>query len=67
MLCLDKPTAGLAQREPEAFAIRSTLVAVGDRDRSVAFCRDLGPFDEVAREEAVMVLGDVSLLPPHEG
>jgi len=60
VLCLDKPTAGLAQRESEVFAIRSTLVAVGDLDRSVAFYWDLGPFGEVAREDAVVVLGDVS-------
>jgi hypothetical protein len=50
------PTDHVAQ----PWAIRSTLVTVGDLDRSVAFYRDLGPFDEVAREEAVVVLGGVS-------
>ena len=42
------------------WVIRSTLLAVADLDRSVAFYRELGPFDEIAREDAVAVLGDVS-------
>jgi len=42
------------------WAIRSTLVAVADLDRSVAFYRELGPFDEIAREDAVAVLGDAT-------
>jgi catechol 2,3-dioxygenase-like lactoylglutathione lyase family enzyme len=42
------------------WAIRSTLVAVADLERSVAFYRELGLFDEVAREDAVVVLGDES-------
>ena len=34
------------------WAFRSTLIAVTDLDRSIAFLnRDLGPFDEIAREE----------------
>ena len=45
---------------PQPWAIRATLVAVGDLDRSVAFYRDIGPFHEVAREDAVVVLGDES-------
>ena len=39
------------------WAIRSTLVAVGNLDRSVAFYRELGPFEEIAREDAVAMLG----------
>ena len=42
------------------WTIRSTLVAVSDLDRSVAFYRELGPFDEIVREDAVAMLGDVS-------
>jgi hypothetical protein len=42
------------------WAIRSTLVAVSDLDRSVAFYQALGPFDVIAREQAVAVLGKVS-------
>jgi catechol 2,3-dioxygenase-like lactoylglutathione lyase family enzyme len=42
------------------WAIRSTLIAVGDLDRSVAFYRELGPFDEIAREDAAAVLGGVT-------
>lgn len=44
----------------QAWGIRSTLVAVADLDRSVAFYRDLGPFDEIAREDTVSVLGGAS-------
>jgi hypothetical protein len=42
---------------PEVWTIRSTLVAVADLDRSVAFYREVGPFDEMFREDAVAVLG----------
>ena len=42
----------------QPWAIRSTLVAVADLDRSVDFYRDIGPFDEIAREDAVAVVGD---------
>ena len=42
------------------WAIRSTLVAVAELDRSVPFYRELGPFDELAREDAAAVLGGVS-------
>jgi hypothetical protein len=45
---------------PQPWAIRSTLVAVADLDRSVTFYRELGPFDEIARDDAVAVLGGVS-------
>jgi catechol 2,3-dioxygenase-like lactoylglutathione lyase family enzyme len=44
----------------QPWAIRSTLIVVSDLDRSVAFYRDLGPFEEIVREDAVAVLGDVS-------
>jgi hypothetical protein len=42
------------------WAIRSTLVAVSDLERSIAFYQELGPFDVIAREQAVAVLGKVS-------
>ena len=44
------------QPEPH-WTIRSTLVAVADLDRAVDFYRELGPFDEIAREGAVSFLG----------
>jgi hypothetical protein len=44
---------------PEAWTIRSALVAVSDLDRSVAFYEEIGPFDEIFREDAVAVLGEV--------
>jgi hypothetical protein len=42
------------------WAIRSSLVAVADLDRSVAFYGELGPFAVIAREDAVAVLGEPS-------
>ena len=42
------------------WALRSTLIAVADLERSVAFYRELGPFNEIVREDAVAILGDVS-------
>ena len=44
----------------ERWIIRSTLVAVADLGRSVAFYRELGPFDEIFREDEVAVLGEKS-------
>jgi hypothetical protein len=44
----------------QPWVIRSTLAVVTDLDRSVAFYRELGPFEEIVREDAVAVLGDVS-------
>lgn len=44
----------------QPWTIRSTLVAVADLERSVAFYREIGPFDEIARDDAVAVLGDAS-------
>jgi catechol 2,3-dioxygenase-like lactoylglutathione lyase family enzyme len=45
---------------PVPWAIRSTLVGVTDLDRSVAFYTDIGPFEEVARKDAVAVLRHLS-------
>ncbi len=39
------------------WAIRSTLIGVADLDRSVSFYREVGPFEEIAREDAAVVLG----------
>ena len=44
----------------QPWAIRSTLIAVSDLDRSIAFYQELGPFEVIAREQAVAVLGRVS-------
>ena len=49
-----------ADQVEQLWAIRSTLVAVSDLDRSVAFYEGLGPFEVIAREQAVAVLGRVS-------
>ena len=46
-----------ADQVEQLWAIRSTLVAVSDLDRSVAFYEGLGPFEVIAREQAVAVLG----------
>jgi hypothetical protein len=47
--------------QPELhWTIRSTLVAVADLDRSVDFYRELGPFDEIAREGEVSVLTELA-------
>jgi hypothetical protein len=43
-----------------SWAIRSTLLAIANLDRSLAFYRELGPFDEITGEDAVEVLGGVS-------
>ncbi len=50
------PTNQVAQ----PWAIRSTLIAVADLDRSIAFYGELGPFAEIAREDAVAFLGEGS-------
>jgi catechol-2,3-dioxygenase len=39
------------------WALRSALIAVSDLDRSVAFYREVGPFEEITREDALSVLG----------
>ena len=43
----------------QPWAIRSTLLAVAELDRSVAFYRELGPFDEIVREDAVTPVGEL--------
>jgi len=42
------------------WSLRTALVVVSDLDRSVAFYRELGPFEEIVREDAVAVLGDAA-------
>jgi hypothetical protein len=44
----------------QPWTLRSTLVAVADLQRSVAFYGELGPFAVVARDDAIAVLGDAS-------
>src|SRR5271156_4810645 len=44
----------------QPWALRSTLVAVADLDRSIGFYGELGPFGVVAREDAIAVVGDAS-------
>jgi hypothetical protein len=41
----------------EPWAIRSTLVTVTELDRSLAFYREIGPFEEIVRDDTVAVLG----------
>jgi catechol 2,3-dioxygenase-like lactoylglutathione lyase family enzyme len=50
------PTENAAQ----PWAIRSTLIAVSDLDRSIDFYREIGPFEEILRDDAVAVLGHPS-------
>ena len=45
---------------PPPWTLRSTLVAVGDLERWVAFYGELGPFAVIARDDAIAVLGDAS-------
>jgi hypothetical protein len=45
---------------PEPWAIRSTLVAVTDLDRSVAFYQDVGLFEEMIRKDGVAILGHIA-------
>ena len=44
----------------QPWALRSTLIAVADLDRSIGFYGELGPFGVVAREDAIAVVGDPS-------
>ncbi len=48
------------ERSARPWALRSTLIAVSDLDRSVAFYREVGPFEEITRDDAIAVLGEVS-------
>jgi hypothetical protein len=47
-------------RAARPWTLRSTLVAVSELDRSVAFYGELGPFDVIARADAIAILGDPS-------
>ncbi len=49
-----------ADHEVRPWALRSILIAVSDLDRSVAFYREVGPFEEITRVDAVAVLGEES-------
>lgn len=49
-----------ADHAAQPWAIRSTLVAVADLGRSVAFYREVGPFEEIARDDEVAILGQTS-------
>jgi hypothetical protein len=44
----------------QPWVIRSTLIAVGELDRSIAFYGEIGPFNVIEREDRVAVLGDLS-------
>jgi catechol 2,3-dioxygenase-like lactoylglutathione lyase family enzyme len=46
-----------AAHDAPPWRIRTTLIAVADLARSVAFYEELGPFVELAGEEGVAVLG----------
>jgi hypothetical protein len=43
----------------QPWTIRSTLIAVADLERSVAFFGEVGPFGVIARQDGVAVLGEV--------
>jgi hypothetical protein len=43
----------------ETWAIRSTLVTVTELDRSLTFYREIGRFEEIARDDTVVVLGQI--------
>ncbi len=49
-----------ADQIAQPWAIRTSLIAVADLDRSVDFYRELGPFEEIVRADAVAVLGGTS-------
>jgi hypothetical protein len=46
--------------DAQTWSLRSTLIAVTDLDRAVAFYGELGPFEEIVRQDAVAVLGHLS-------
>jgi hypothetical protein len=48
------------EHDAHHWTIRSTLVAVADLERSVAFYGELGPFEVIVREDAVALVGGVS-------
>jgi catechol-2,3-dioxygenase len=45
----------------QPWVLRSALISVSDLDRSVAFYREIGSLTEMAREDAVVVLGEESV------
>jgi hypothetical protein len=47
----------VTDHQAEPWAIRSTLVTVTQLDRSVTFYREIGPFEEIVRNDTVAVLG----------
>jgi catechol 2,3-dioxygenase-like lactoylglutathione lyase family enzyme len=49
-----------ADQDAHPWTIRSTLIAVADLNRSIAFYEELGPFAQIARDDAVALLGVVS-------
>jgi hypothetical protein len=44
----------------QPWTLRSTLVAVSELERSIAFYGELGPFEVIARDDAIAVLGEAS-------
>jgi hypothetical protein len=44
----------------QPWAIRSTLIAVSDLQRSIDFCGDIGPFAVLADQDGVAMLGGTS-------
>jgi hypothetical protein len=56
---MEEPTM-TSDQVAQPWTLRSTLVAVGDLDRSVAFYGQLGPFEVIARDDAIAVLGNAS-------
>jgi catechol 2,3-dioxygenase-like lactoylglutathione lyase family enzyme len=49
-----------ADHVAQPWALRYTLIAVTDLERSIAFYRELGPFDEIARGDDFAILGELS-------
>lgn len=49
-----------ADQVVQPWAIRSTLIAVSDMRRSIAFYGDIGPFRVLANQDGVAMLGDTS-------
>jgi hypothetical protein len=43
----------------QPWTIRSTLIAVSDLERSIAFFGAVGPFGVIAQQDGVAVLGDI--------
>jgi hypothetical protein len=56
---MEEPTM-TSDQVAQPWTLRSTLVAVADLERSVAFYGELGPFAVIARDDAIAVLGEAS-------